>query len=64
MTTQVMFFALAGAGAVLAVLSGVRDKQRRNRPNLDRVGWVPWDVLQILGGILTVVGIVLAFKFG
>ena len=64
MTTQVMFLVLAAAGALLAIISAVRERKRRNRTNLDQVGWVPWDLLQIVGGIMTVVGIVLAFKVG
>jgi hypothetical protein len=62
MSTQVMFFMVAGAAMILAVVAAIREKQRINRPNLDRVGWVPWNLLQILGGIVAVVAIVLAFK--
>ena len=62
MSTQVMFFMVAGAAMLLAVVAAIREKQRINRPNLDRVGWVPWNLLQILGGIVAVVAIVLAFK--
>jgi hypothetical protein len=62
MTTQVIFFLVAGAAMLLAVVAAVREKQRINRPNLDQVGWVPWNLLQILSGIVAVVAIVLAFK--
>jgi hypothetical protein len=62
MTTQVMFLLVAGAAMILAVFAAIREKQRLNRPNLDQVGWVPWNLLQILGGIVAVVAIVLAFK--
>jgi len=64
MTTQVMFLALAAAAIVMAVVSAIRDKKRSSRANLDQVGWVPWDLLQIFFGIVAVVAIVLAFKFG
>ena len=64
MTTQVMFFLLAGAALLLAVVAAVRDKRRSGRANLDAVGWVPWDLVQIIGGLVTVVAIVLGLKFG
>jgi hypothetical protein len=64
MTTQVMFFLIAGAAAVLAVVAAIRDKSRAKRRNLDKPGWVPWDVIQILAGIIVVVAIVLALKAG
>ena len=64
MTTQVMFFLVAGAALLLAVLAAVREKQRMNRPNLDQVGWVPWNLLQIISGIVAIVSLVLAFKLG
>ena len=63
MTTQVMFFLLAGAAAVLAVVAAIRDKRRSSRANLDAVGWVPWDLVQIFAGLIAVVAIVLALKF-
>ncbi len=62
MTTQAMFLILAGAAALFAVLAAVRDKQRTKRRNLDKPGWIPWDLLQILGGIVAVVALVLALK--
>ena len=63
MTTQVMFFLLAAAAAVLAVVAAIRDKRRSSRANLDQVGWVPWDLVQIIAGLIAVVAIVLGFKF-
>jgi hypothetical protein len=62
MTKQAMFLMLAGAAALFAVLAAVRDKQRTKRRNLDKPGWIPWDVLQILAGIVAVVALVLALK--
>ena len=62
MSTQVMFLLVAGAAMLLAVFAAIREKQRINRPNLDRVGWVPWNLIQIISGIVAVVAIVLAFK--
>ena len=64
MTTQAMFFLLAGAAVVLAVVAAIRDKKRSARANLDAVGWVPWDLVQIFAAIIAVVAIVLGFKVG
>ena len=64
MTTQAMFLALAAAAAVMAVVSAVRDRGRAKRRDLDQVGWVPWDVLQIIFGLIAIVATVLAFKLG
>lgn len=64
MTTQAMFLILAAGAAILTVVAAVRDKQRTSRRNLDKPGWIPWDLLQILGGIVTIVAIVLALKAG
>ena len=64
MTTQAMFLAAAGAAAVMAVVAAVRDRGRAKRRDLDQVGWVPWDVLQIIFGLIAVVATVLAFKLG
>ena len=57
-----MFFLIAGAAAMLAVAAGLLDRRRAKRRDLDKPGWVPWDVLQILAGIVVVVAIVLAFR--
>jgi hypothetical protein len=62
MTTQAMLWILAGCAAALTVFAGFAERRRTQRRNLDKPGWVPWDVIQILGGILVVVAIVLALK--
>jgi hypothetical protein len=62
MTTQAMFLILAAAAALLAVVAAVRDKQRTRRRNVDKPGWIPWDLVQILAGIIAVVALVLASK--
>ncbi|MEI9850981.1 MAG: hypothetical protein WDN24_09140 [Sphingomonas sp.] len=38
----------AGALLAVAVASGVADHRRRRRADMDRVGWVPWPLVQIL----------------
>ena len=48
MTAQAAAFAAAGAAAALAVLAGVADWARNRRRHLDRVGWVPWQLISVL----------------
>ena len=48
MTAQAMAWWAAGAAAALAVAAGTADWARNRRRNLDRVGWVPWQLISIL----------------
>jgi hypothetical protein len=57
-----IWWVLAGAAALIAVASGVADHRRTRRRDLDRPGWVPWALLQILAAIAAVLAIVLALK--
>ena len=52
----------AGALLTLAVAAAVAEHRRRRRPNLDRVGWVPWDLLQVLAFLGAVAAAALALK--
>ena len=36
----------AGAMVLLAVAAGLGDHRRKNRANLDRIGWVDWPTVQ------------------
>lgn len=61
MTAQALW-TLAGAGAALAVAAAFADHRRERRRNLDRPGWAPWGLIQILAAIVTVVAAVLAMR--
>ena len=52
----------AGALLALAVTAAIAEHRRRRRPNLDRVGWVPWDLIQVLAFLGAVVAAALALK--
>jgi hypothetical protein len=52
----------AGALLALAVAAAIAEYRRRRRPNLDRVGWVPWDLIQVLAFLGAVVAAALALK--
>ena len=56
------WWALAGAAAVIAILSGLAEHGRGRRRDLDRPGWMPWTLLQILASLTAVLAIALALK--
>jgi hypothetical protein len=60
MLTQANLFAASGLLAALAAASAFAEHRRQKRRNLDSVGWVPWDLIQILAFLLAVVAAALA----
>ena len=48
MTAQAGLWSAAGAAAALALLATAAEWLRGRRRNLDRVGWMPWQAVQIL----------------
>ncbi|MEA3018138.1 MAG: hypothetical protein QOI38_2860 [Sphingomonadales bacterium] len=48
MTAQAIAWWAAGTAAAVAVLAGLADWARNRRRNLDRVGWVPWQLICVL----------------
>ena len=60
--TQDELWMLAGAAALLAVVSALADWRRERRRELDRVGWVPWGFLQFAGLLGAFVAAALAVK--
>ncbi len=59
---DVGWWMLAGAASLLAVASGYAEHRRNRRRDLDRPGWVPWALLQVLAAIAAVLAITLALK--
>ena len=62
MTTQAMLWTAAGASAGVAVLAVLADRRRDKRRNLDRPGWVPWALIQMIAMLLAAVAAALALK--
>lgn len=57
-----LFWAIAAAALVLALVAAVADRRRSRRPVLDRVGWVPWTAIQILAFFTAICAAWLATK--
>lgn len=51
MTAQPALWTLAGTLVALAAASALAEHRRTRRRNLDRPGWVPWTLLQMLAAI-------------
>ncbi|WP_343520045.1 hypothetical protein [Sphingomonas sp.] len=51
-----------GAFVAVAAGSGLADWRRTKRRDLDRVGWMPWTLIQVLAMLAAVVTAALAIK--
>ena len=60
--TQSTLWATAGGFAAIAGLAFLADHQRTKRRDLDKVGWVPWNLIQILAIIAMAAAIAFALK--
>jgi hypothetical protein len=50
-----LLWTLAAASAALAALAGWADHRRGKRRNLDKPGWVPWQLILVLAMMACVV---------
>jgi hypothetical protein len=55
-----LLWTLAAAMAALAFLAGWADHRRAKRRDVDKPGWVPWQLILILAMMATVVCVALA----
>ncbi|HEV2747968.1 MAG TPA: hypothetical protein VGW34_11795, partial [Allosphingosinicella sp.] len=62
MSAQAALAALAAAALAVAALAMLAERRRARRADLDRPGWVPWALVQVLALIAGVVAAVLALK--
>ena len=62
--TATWLWAAAGLLFVLALVAALAEHRRGRRRNLDSVGWVPWNLIQILAFLGSVVALALALKAG
>jgi hypothetical protein len=54
-TMQQQLWGSAAAAIVIAVASGFGEHRRRRRRDMDRVGFVPWTLLQVLAMLAAVI---------
>ena len=45
----------AGLALALAIIAGFRDRQRKRRSNLDKVGIIDWPAVQVIALIATAI---------
>ena len=57
--SRTLLWALASAFAALAFLAGWSDRRRAKRRDVDKPGWVPWDLVLILAMMAAVVSFAL-----
>ncbi|HLL29464.1 MAG TPA: hypothetical protein VK403_00550 [Allosphingosinicella sp.] len=50
-----LFWTAAAAFAALALLAGWAERRRDKRRDLDKPGWVPWQLVMVLAMMATVV---------
>lgn len=62
MAAQTALWALAAGGAAVSGVSALADRRRIRRRDLDRVGWVPWPLVQILALLTAIVAAGLAIN--
>jgi hypothetical protein len=59
-----ILWTLAAAAAALAAAAAFAEHRRGRRRNLDRVGWVPWNLIQILAFMTAILAGGLALAAG
>jgi hypothetical protein len=62
MTAQAMAWWAAGGAASVCLLAGLADWARGRRRNLDRVGFMPWQLISVLAFFLAIGLTALAFN--
>jgi len=61
-TLAEIFWGATGALLLIAVAAGVAEWRRGKRKRLDQVGWVPWNLIQILAFFAAFAAAALALK--
>ena len=64
METQGWLWWTAGILLATAVLAALAEHLRSRRRDLDKVGWMPWNLIQILAFLGAIVAAALALRMG
>lgn len=59
MAAQQFLWTVAAVALAIALFSGFAEYRRQRRKNLDRVGWMPWNLIQAMAGLIAI----LAFAY-
>ncbi len=60
--TRTLLWTIAGVAAMLFALSVFAERRRTLRRDPDRVGWMPWTLVQLIAVLVMVFGIAMALK--
>src|SRR5688572_25122564 len=61
-TTQAWLWWMAGIAMALAVFAALAEHRRARRRDLDRVGIIPWNFIQVIAFLVAIVAAALALK--
>ncbi|MEH3040761.1 MAG: hypothetical protein PGN21_11930 [Sphingomonas paucimobilis] len=53
---------IAGGAAMLFAVSVLAERRRTLRRDPDRVGWMPWTLVQVIAVLVMVFGVAMALK--
>lgn len=62
MGAQHFLWAVSGSALTLAVSAGIAEHRRQRRRNLDSVGWVPWNFIQAMAGLVAVLALAYSLR--
>jgi hypothetical protein len=63
MVVQTGLAVIGGMSLAVTLLSSWADRRRRDRPNIEAVGFMPWPLITLLGTLATLLCGALAVKF-
>lgn len=62
MTIHATLWTAAASAGALAVAAGVAERRRSRRRDIDKVGWVPWTLVQVVAMALAALMVAYAIK--
>ena len=62
MTIHATLWTAAASAGALAVAAGVAERRRSRRRDIDKVGWVPWTLVQVIALGLAALMVAYAIK--